>query len=462
MGRFLLEVVATIRESTMSLRLRVLTAIALVLLLGAGAGAALATWDARRVLHEELQAAMLGGRQTVESAFEDLPRSDHPQRDLRQLVATFNGNRHVIATLREGGSGAVASSAPYRRTLAAPAAYRALLDPHLADIALSTPAAGGATIVLHAAPDNDVADSWRQFLGALLVLASVSAASVALVHVLIGRALRPLGSLAAALARVGGGDYGARVELAGPKELVPLVKSFNSMAGDLAGMRRRTRVLEEQILKLQDEERADLARDLHDEFGPHLFAANIDAAMIGQALNAGKPQEALRHAKLIQAAVARMQRQVREILGRLRPARLTELGFAAAIDDLVEFWRSRRPDLVFQVSLDVDDDMAPEAIQEVAYRVVQEGLANAVRHGQPGRIEVEVRMRAGEALSVRVADDGAVRAPDDGRPRFGLVGMRERLEAVGGSMSISKGAERGWTILARAPLPDRAKDDQPA
>ena len=446
----------------MSLRLRVLTAIALVLLLGAGLGLALSTWDARRVLHEELQAALLGGRQTVQSAFEDLPRSGHPQRDLRQLVGTFDGNRHVVAVLLDAGAGGPIASTPYRRSLAAPAAYRALLDPHLPDVTLSTPAAGGASITLRAAPDSDVADSWRQFLGVATVLGAVCIAGMGLVHVMIGRALRPLDTLAAALAQVGSGDYAARVELKGPMELDRLGRSFNSMAEDLSAMRRRTRLLEEQVLKLQDEERADLARDLHDEFGPHLFAANIDAAMIGQALNAGKPAEALRHAKSIQAAVARMQRQVRDILGRLRPARLTELGFAAAIEDLVDFWRSRRPDLDFAVSLNADDGDLPEAIQEVAYRVVQEALSNAVRHGQPSRIEVEIALQAGEALRLRISDDGKARTTDDGRPRFGLVGMRERLEAVGGSMTISRGADRGWTVLAVAPLPAHAKDSLPA
>ncbi len=446
----------------MSLRLRVLTAIALVLLLGAGLGLALSTWDARRVLREELQAALVGGRQTVQSAFEDLPRSGHPQRDLRQLVGTFDGNRHVVAVLREAAAGGMIVSTPYRRSLAAPASYRAMLDPHLPDVTLTTPAGGGAVITLRAAPDSDVADSWRQFLGAAGVLAAVCVAGMGLVHVMIGRALMPLDTLAAALAQVGSGDYAARVELKGPMELDRLGRSFNSMAEDLSAMRRRTRLLEEQVLKLQDEERADLARDLHDEFGPHLFAANIDAAMIGQALNAGKPQEALRHVKSIQTAVARMQRQVRDILGRLRPARLTELGFAAAVQDLVDFWRSRRPDLDFAVSLNADEGGLPEAIQEVAYRVVQEALSNAVRHGQPTRIEVEIALRADEGLRLRVSDDGKASAPDDGRPRFGLVGMRERLEAVGGSMTISRGADRGWTVLALAPLPAHAKDNLPA
>jgi len=311
--------------------------------------------------------------------------------------------------------------------------------------------AGATRIVLQPIARDDIADAWRLATHASLVLAMVCALGVALVYVTIGRALRPLGDLGGAFARVGAGDYAARVELRGPKELVRLSESFNVMAGELSTMRRRTRVLEAQVLKLQDEERAELARDLHDEIGPHLFAANIDATMIGQALGAGRTDEALRHVKSIQGAVARMQRQVREILGRLRPARLTELGFGAAIEDLVDFWRSRRRDVVFSVTLEIDESQASETIQEVAYRVVQEGLSNAVRHGKPSRIDVRLDLD-GEQLRMRIADDGAARDAPDDRPRFGLVGMRERLEAVGGRLHIDRGDGHGWTLTAWTPL----------
>ena len=436
----------------MSLRLRVLTAIACVLLLGAAVGGVFALWDAKRTLRDELAAAMLGGRQTVDSAFEDLPRSDHPDRDLRQLIATFDGNRHVRARLISP-SGAPIASTPYRAATAAPTWFAGLLDPREGGERIAAPISrpGGVSVELSPVAGNDIGDAWRQATHALLVLVLACGFGVILVYITIGRALRPLGDLAAALARVGSGDYAARVEIRGPRELARLSHSFNAMAGELSAMRRRTRTLEEQVLKLQDEERAELARDLHDEIGPHLFAANIDATMIGQAIGAGRNDEALRHVKSVQGAVAHMQRQVREILGRLRPTRLTELGFAAAIEDLVEFWRARRRDVAFTVELAVDEAQLPEAIQEVAYRVVQEGLSNAVRHGRPGRIGVHMAIE-GACLQVQVADDGAARDTADGRPRFGLVGMRERLEAVGGSMSVDQGHGRGWTITAWAPL----------
>jgi two-component system sensor histidine kinase UhpB len=434
----------------MSLRLRVLAAIALVVALGAAGGLLFAGWLARQTLREELQAAMDGGRQTVARAFEDLPGGAQGRRDLRQLVSTFDGNRHVAAALIDAGGRQIEASHPSTSAHAAPSWFMALLDPRLRPIDIAAP--DGSAVVLTAVPQNDAGDAWLQFGDALLVLGLAAVVGTGLVYVTIGRALRPLSALSGALGRVGSGDYDARVAESGPAELVRLARRFNGMAGDLAAMRRRTRLLEEQILKLQDEERAELARDLHDEIGPHLFAVNIDAAMLGQSLAAGRQDEAASRVKAIQAAVGHIQRQVRDILSRLRPAQLVELGLDAAIGELVQFWRSRRPDIVFKVDLAVDEAALPEAVQETVYRIVQEGLSNAVRHGQPTRIEVAIRVGEADEVVVRVADDGVGRRGPVVESGFGLVGMRERVEAVGGSLSIQPGAAGGWSILARAPL----------
>lgn len=434
----------------MSLRLRVLAAIALVVALGAAGGILFAGWLARQTLRDELQAAMDGGRLTVARAFEDLPPGAAGEAEVSHLISTFDGNRHVTATLAGAGGRTLEASHPPPIAHAAPRWFMALLDPRLSPLRIAAP--DGQAVVLTPAPANDTADAWLQFGDALLVLGLVSLVGTGLVYVTIGRALRPLRELSGALGRVGSGDYDARVAESGPAELVRLSRRFNLMAGDLADMRRRTRLLEAQILKLQDEERAELARDLHDEIGPHLFAVNIDAAMLGQSLAAGRQAEAAQRVKAIQAAVGHMQRQVRDILSRLRPAQLVELGLDAAIAELVQFWRARRPDIAFAVELAVDEAELPEPVQETVYRVIQEGLSNAVRHGQPGRIDIAVRRGDADEVVVQVSDDGVGPHGQTVEPGFGLVGMRERVEAVGGSLQVRPGAAGGWSILARAPL----------
>ena len=433
----------------MSLRLRVVAAIALVLLVSAVAGAGLAGWRARQSLHEEFAAAMTGGRQTVASAFEDLPQSDHQARDLRQLIATFDGNRHVMARLLDTRGRVIAVSVAAPAT-PSPAWFSDLLRTPVAAMRLPSPV-GTDVVVLTPVWDADVGAAWTGFVDLVLVLSGAFVVGSALVWLTVGRALRPLATYSAAFQRIGSGDYGAKVKAEGPKELVRLGQGVNEMAQRLAAVQARNQALEHQLLTLQDEERADLARDLHDEIGPHLFAVNVDAAMVGQLAAAGRTREVQAQVKAIQASVGHMQRLVRDILARLRPAPLFELGLAAAIGDLVAFWRARHAHIEFSVTLPGDDAPIGEAALEAVYRVVQEGLNNAVRHGRPSRIEIVVAVGDGGEVTARVSDNGAATG-DPGEAGFGLIGMRERVAAAHGSLTVERGGPAGgWSVTARLP-----------
>jgi two-component system sensor histidine kinase UhpB len=433
----------------MSLRLRVVFAIAVVLITGALVGTALAGWQARGVLREELVAALAGGRQTVSGDFEALSRSDDPARDLTRLVRAFDGNRHLVASLTDTDGREVAVSHPIP-VRAAPAWFAGLFRPQVPPVRLAPPVAGFSALSLTPIYANDVAGVWAEFIALIGVLAGAFLLGALLVWLTVGRALRPLSDFSAAFLRIGSGDYGAKVREAGPLELVRLGRGVNDMTARLAAMQAKTHALEEQLRTLQDEERADLARDLHDEIGPHLFAANVDAAMARRLIFEGKPGEALAQVEAISEAVAHMQRLVRDILGRLRPTELIELGLTAAIDELVAFWRARHPAIAFEVRAPEDVALPmSEAARETLYRVVQEGLNNAVRHSRPSRIEIEIGGHQGGEVFARISDDGAG-GETPARTGFGLIGMRERVAAVRGRLTITPGAG-GWTILARLP-----------
>ena len=435
----------------MSLRTRVVIAIALVLLLGSVAGVGLAGWQAKWALRAELAAALAGARQTVASAYEDLPRSDHPARDLRQLVATFDGNLHLQATLVDA-RGDVIFASRASPALGAPRWFRDLLGDSLPDAHISAPSPAQGTIVLRLLFANDVGALWREFVDLAGVLAVSWLLGSITVWLAVGRALKPLASFSDAFVRIGAGDYGASVPEKGPVELVRLGHGVNDMARSLMVMRRQNRALEEQLRTLQDEERADLARDLHDEIGPHLFAVNVDAATARRMIIAGESGPALDRLSAIQQGAAHMQGLVRDILGRLRPTELIDLGLAAAVDELVAFWRGRNPAIGFQISLPPDEAVAP-ALRETIYRVIQEGLNNAVRHGRPTRVAVSVMFDDKPWVTVRIVDDGAPPDRPDGAG-YGLIGMRERVEAAGGVLTIVRGQNGGWTVLARFPSED--------
>ena len=437
----------------MSLRSRVLAAIALVLCINAVLGAGLAVVRAHASLRSELGVAMQGAQRSLGNALR-APMPDDPER----LVHGYDGDRHLRAVLLGPDGRPRLMSTPFRSAHVAPGWFSALVDPKLP--ASTLPAPGGA-IRLEPAPAADLADAWLNFADLLAVLSFACLMGCGLVWLLIGQALRPLVELAGSFRRIGAGDYQIRVDEGGVSEVASIGRAFNQMAGQLASMRSRNRLLEDQLLRLQDEERADLARDLHDDIGPYLFAVNVDAAMITQMAAAGRTEAIGEQVSTIRAHVAHMQARVRDILGRLRPTRVVELGLQPAIQDLVDFWRGRSPEIAFAMTIQVDEARLPDEIREAAYRVVQEGLSNAVRHGRPTQVEVRVGDDGAGELVVEVRDNGSdPLAEAEKAPGFGIAGMRERVALAGGTLDIARG--QGWAVTARLPTGRKRRAPQKA
>ena len=439
------------RRAGLSLRSRVLFAVGATFalsLLGGAIGAGLRTRDS---LNAELTAAVAGARQSASEPFGDLARSGHARTDLIRYVESFDGSRHVTATAFDASGAVVRRSIPAAPDHPAPGWFARLMRPHIPSIRLPAGAAG--VVQLDALSDNDVADAWSELARMVAAFAAFSLLGAGLVYAVIGRALAPLTQLSDAFARIGGGDYRARVNAGGVSELDRLAAGFNHMAERLAEIDLQNRKLEDQLLTLQDEERAEIARDLHDEIGPYLFAVNLDANLAVRHLREDRKAEAEARILSIAAAVDHMQRQVREMLSQLRASPVADLGLTAALADAVDFWRGKRPDIDFLLEADLGEEAPDPAQAEALWRVAQEALSNAVRHGEPASIRVMLDSPKTGQVRVRIEDDGGA-GPAEPRPGsgFGLRGMRERMAAAHGELRIEAEPGRGWTVEALAPV----------
>jgi two-component system sensor histidine kinase UhpB len=306
-----------------------------------------------------------------------------------------------------------------------------------------------SAIVLEADPHNEIGEAWSDVVRSLAVLATFCSLVLLLVYWTIGRALRPLPDLFAAFSRIGDGDYAAQIIERGPLELARICGGFNQMAKRLNEMEVRNRHLAEQLAIVQDEERSDLARDLHDEIGPLLFAVSVDLASIRQQNKSPSNPTIVPRLDAIRDAVGQMQRHVKSILGRLRPPTLLDLGPAHAVDNLIVFWKARYPAVVFDV--DMPPDSFGPAIDEQIYRIIQESLNNALRHGRAQHIAIAVRLDADRVIAVNVSDDG-VGFQVASSAGFGLLGMQERVQSLGGTLSAGNRHDRSGVIVsARLP-----------
>ncbi|HUB46690.1 MAG TPA: HAMP domain-containing protein [Acetobacteraceae bacterium] len=440
----------------MPLRVRLIMLVGLVLLASLACGSALVGWHAVSSVRVELRAALDVGVQTVQNGFDDLAHDDDRSIGLRRLVATFNGNRHVRATLLDANDRPVTASTLLVPSRPSPAWFRRLIggDPSPERLAVPPAIEHGAAILLQADPTNEVAEVWDETHDAIFILGGFALLSALLLYAAVGHALRPLETLSAAFEQIGQGDYHRRIPQHGPPELVRLARGFNQMTQRLAAAAMQNRRLNERLLTLQAEERADLARDLHDEVGPLLFAVNMTAATIGHLATSDRGADIPAQIRIIHDAVARMQRHVRSILERLRPLR--GMGLLAAIDGLMVFWRNCRPGIAFDVTVSVEEDEIGDDLKDTIYRVVQEAVSNAVRHGEPTRVQIAVVHGGNDHIRVEITDDGtglpADGSAEPGMAQLGLVGMRERVMAMAGSLTIQHGGgRRGLALVARLP-----------
>jgi two-component system, NarL family, sensor histidine kinase UhpB len=136
----------------------------------------------------------------------------------------------------------------------------------------------------------------------------------------------------------------------------------------------------------------------------------------------------------------------------LRP--IETIGLQVAIERLVAFWHGRQPDIDFDVVIAIEEDRIVSETREAIYRVVQESLSNAIRHGAPSQVAIQLDEAAGDSVRVEVTDDGIgmVAGPAPGSARLGLIGMRERVMAMAGELSITPGREgKGISVVVRLP-----------
>jgi two-component system, NarL family, sensor histidine kinase UhpB len=215
------------------------------------------------------------------------------------------------------------------------------------------------------------------------------------------------------------------------------------------------RELAQETLRIQEAERKHLARELHDELGQYLNAIKLDAVSIGE-YGTTDAQTAIAASRAIIRAVDHVHASVSGMIARLRPVGFDELGLVAAIEHCVDEWRARQPGTQFELSVRGRFEDLNEKVSLTMYRLTQEGLTNIYKHADADRVKILLeRLEPGSEtkgeLSLKVADNGRGMQSNSGSSRFGLRGMRERVEMEGGIFNVESEVGRGLLFEARMP-----------
>ena len=337
------------------------------------------------------------------------------------------------------------------------ATVHTLLGDHAAVVRpISARAATAGNISAAADPTAAIALAWQHILDNIHVALLMAVAIALLASLAIAHTLAPAQRIVTALQRMARGQYLTPLPRFRSMELAMIGQAVGDLGDRLAQSMEERAALTRRLLEIRSDERRALARELHDEFGQNLtailaFANTIEATSAQEKNNSEVAQDA----RMISQATHRIMACLRDTLKRLRHPPAEELGLEACLVDLVENWRSRNTTQPM-IQLDLKGDLADVrgAVAATAYRMVQECLTNSLRHSSARGIVLRIERRTGteNALLVHVEDDGGGDAAKVAASTgFGLTGIRERVAALGGSLSIA-GANRGVSVAATIPL----------
>jgi two-component system sensor histidine kinase UhpB len=293
---------------------------------------------------------------------------------------------------------------------------------------------------------------WSQFEWSLLMVLGIMLMAAG-VYAVVRKALQPTQAMMAVIDRLEQGDLAARMPPSRMRELHRIGAQFNHMAARLQKTIGAQRLLADRLLKVREEERRRLARELHDELGQRLTSINAEATYAGN-VSQSKLPELMPSLDAIERVSGETMASVQRILQGLRPPGLDTFGLDRCLAQLGKSWerqRQRADAVTVDMQVDVRAQDWDDTLTVSVYRLVQEALTNAFRHGQATHVAVTLNERASD-IWLSIEDNGqASSLPPTDSEGHGILGMRERVDALGGRFDMSVVAPHGLKVDIRLP-----------
>ena len=314
--------------------------------------------------------------------------------------------------------------------------------------------AGANTVIVAAAAAMGLLLHVRSGDGRLLFILVGSLLIALLVNLaLVYAALRPLKALEATAERVWKGDFEARVppSILADRDIERVGRTFNLLLDGLIADRVRTRRLAADVIHAGDLERARVAHELHDSTAQALAALVLHLSALAR--DAGDPELTAR-VEMVRDLASGAMEEVRLLSHTVHPRVLDDLGLPAALRTLAREASMRTGSVAVEPDIDGRLDKLPPAVAAALYRVAQEAVSNAIRHGSPEVIRI--RGTADDRTArLEITDDGSgfdLAEAEQRRPGMGIFAMRERVALVDGTIDIMSEPLGGTRIVVTVPL----------
>lgn len=320
-----------------------------------------------------------------------------------------------------------------------------------------------ARIKMRTNPTRAVLDGWDNLADILFAQSVLFIIADIVIFWLVGVWLAPLEKIERGLREIEQGDHHVRLPALPGKEAGQMGRTFNRMAqavedniqvrqataeaqARLATQREFTQLLYARI----EQERAAIARELHDELGQSLTGIrSIAKSMLQHADVAGSPIQ--RSAQMLFDTAGMMSDAMHRMIPRLRPIQLEGMGLVDAVRDLLTATQLKNPELKTELEVQGQIPALNEECELHAYRIIQEAITNVVRHAKASRTHVCIGIKD-HSLVLSIADDGQGVQSLHREGHYGVLGMQERAASLDGKITFQSAAMGGCEVLVTLPL----------
>lgn len=446
----------------MSLRLQINLLVSTLTLIFSAALLYLQIDGLRAAVHEEVSAANLVTAQLLNRTVWGYAAGG--RQAMQEFLRGVGRVRSNDIELYDGEDVLLYRSPPslYKVGRSAPAWFEAMLSPPASVQTISLP---DGHLVLRANASRAALDAWDDFTALAASALATLLALNALVFWIVGRAVRPFGQIVQALNQMEQGRFDITLPALPGTEAAAIGGAFNRMQGvlqrnievqrraavaerELSGTREWGRWLEQHV----ERERQMIARELHDEFGQSVTAIRSMALSVAQRVGSVDAESA-QAAHLIAEESSRLYDAMHGLIPRLTPLVLDSLGLEAALSDLAERTRRNHPGLELTLQVQLGQSALGDEAALTLYRAAQEGMSNALRHGQAHRLTLQIQAHE-DRVTLSLVDDGRGLPPEGSHKpgHYGLRWLEERVKALHGAFQIGAAAGGGVHLQLQLPL----------
>lgn len=435
----------------MTLRIRLSLIISLLFLAGMLLGLSFLIISAKQRVVDEVSSAATLTYQLLDTLLPAAGASGtrESNQELLRMLAAIEDVRHVDISV----PGMAEQEQAPADEIAAPGWFVDLVlsDPVVYRLPLSE---AGGSITLRTNPADEIAEAWRDTRGFMLLLLVVLLVLNGLLYYILGRWLSPVSAILQNLDEVEQGYFTNPLRQRDLPELKVIADKIDSLSRAIRGSREENEKLMRRSLSIQEEERRNLARELHDEMGQSISAIKAIAFSIAER----NTDDAMSRegATRIGSISNHVRDHIRSMMHRLRPLVLDELGLVPALEHMADEWNRNHASTFCSFRAGGDFSRLDSEQQIHLYRIVQEALTNVAAHA--GANNVAIALDADTDIRLEISDDGRGFDPRQVSPGMGLSGMQERVRALRGTWSLDAGTQ-GVSISIRFPSDIRKRND---